>query len=152
MNADRQNHTMSLLVGAGIGAALMYFLDPDRGARRRHLVGDQALGMLRKARRDADKAMRDARNRAQGVIAETRAGLTDDDASDDRIVARVRAELGRHVERASDIDIVVEDGTVRLHGNLPPADATRVVAAIEGVRGVQHVDSRLSETADWEMP
>ena len=152
MNADRQYRTMTLLVGAGIGAALMYFLDPERGARRRHLVEDQALGMLRKTRRDAERAMHDARNRAKGVIAETRGRLTEDDASDDQIVARVRAELGRHVERASDIDIVVEDGTVRLHGNLPPADATRVVAAIEGVRGVQHVDSRLSETADWETP
>jgi osmotically-inducible protein OsmY len=143
MNNERQNQTMTLLAGAGIGAALMYFLDPDRGARRRHLAADQAVSMLNTGQREAGKAMRNARNHARGMIAETRSRFAHEATDDERLLARVRSELGRQVERVNDIDVVVEAGTVTLHGNLPPADATRVASAIERVRGVKRVDSRL---------
>jgi osmotically-inducible protein OsmY len=151
MNTDRQNPTMTLLAGAGIGAALMYFLDPDRGARRRHLAADQAVSMLNTGQREAGKAMRNARNHARGMIAETRGRLGSGNVDDDRLLARVRAELGRQVERVNDIDIVVEGGTVTLHGNLPPTDASRVAQAVERVRGVQRVDSRLTNPTESQM-
>jgi len=150
METDRQKQTMTLLAGAGIGAALMYFLDPDRGARRRHLVADQAVGMLNTGQREAGKAMRNARNHAQGLLAESRNRFRSDTANDERLVARVRAELGRQVERASDIDVSVDGGTVTLHGHLPPADATRVADTIRRVRGVRGVDNRLMDPAGSE--
>ena len=37
----------ALLGGIGIGAALMYLLDPDRGRRRRALVRDKAVHFAR---------------------------------------------------------------------------------------------------------
>jgi hypothetical protein len=40
MQCDRNTNLMSLLGGAGIGAALMYFFDPEEGSRRRHELGD----------------------------------------------------------------------------------------------------------------
>lgn len=40
MQCDRNTNLMSLLGGAGIGAALMYFFDPEEGPRRRHELGD----------------------------------------------------------------------------------------------------------------
>jgi hypothetical protein len=143
MNAERQKQSMTLLAGAGIGAALMYFLDPNDGARRRHLVADQATSMMNKRQRQMGKAMRNARNHAQGMFAKTRGRFQHDDANGEQLLARVRAELGRQVERVSDVDVVVDGATVTLHGRLPSPDATRVVEAIERVRGVERVDNRL---------
>ncbi len=37
------NRQLSLLGGIGLGAALMYMVDPDRGKRRRALVRDKLL-------------------------------------------------------------------------------------------------------------
>jgi osmotically-inducible protein OsmY len=148
MNENRQSQAWTLLAGAGLGAALMYFLDPDRGARRRHLVADQAAGAMHTGRREAGKAVRNARNHARGMIAETRHRLVRDEPSDQQLVGRVRAELGRQVDRARDVDVTVEDGVVTLHGHLPRPDAERVAAAIEHVRGVARVESRLEMPAE----
>ena len=38
----------ALIGGAGLGAGLMYLLDPDRGKRRRALVRDQAARSVRR--------------------------------------------------------------------------------------------------------
>ncbi|MFL5619627.1 MAG: BON domain-containing protein [Gemmatimonadaceae bacterium] len=138
---------MTLLAGAGMGAALMYFLDPGDGARRRHLATDRGTSMLRTSQRETGKAMRNARNHAQGMFAKTRNRFRGDGASGEQLLARVRAELGRQVERVSDIDVVVDGHTVTLHGRLPSPDATRVVEAIQRVRGVERVDSRLTSEA-----
>jgi hypothetical protein len=34
------SHSAQLLLGVGIGAALMFYLDKDRGSRRRSVLGD----------------------------------------------------------------------------------------------------------------
>ncbi len=65
-----------LLGGAGIGAALMYMLDPEKGNRRRALVRDKAIGLKNDAAEMVTSKSRDLRNRAQGVIAETKSALT----------------------------------------------------------------------------
>ncbi len=40
--------TIALLSGIGVGAALMYVLDPDRGRRRRALARDKAVSIAGK--------------------------------------------------------------------------------------------------------
>ena len=40
-----------LLGGLGLGAALMYVLDPERGKRRRALVRDKAVRAAHKSKR-----------------------------------------------------------------------------------------------------
>ena len=59
-----------LLGGIGVGAALMYLLDPERGRTRRARLSDQVTS---KANRFGDAAAaqaRDLRNRAQGFVHE----------------------------------------------------------------------------------
>lgn len=57
----------------GMGAGLMFLLDPGRGARRRALVRDKAIRATRKSR-DAYEATRcDLGNRARGVVADLHA-------------------------------------------------------------------------------
>lgn len=64
-----------LLVGVGLGAALMYLLDPERGRRRRALLRDKLVSASNKTADVASKTARDLRNRTQGLIAETGSAL-----------------------------------------------------------------------------
>ena len=133
----------TLLAGIGIGAAIMYFLDPGRGARRRHVLADKAVSRVHDAQHGARDVALGMRNRATGTIAEVRGRLRDEEVSDDQLVARVRAELGHHVERVRPIEVVAEGGAVTLRGAVSAEDLPRVVATVERVRGVQRVVNNL---------
>src|SRR5919198_206940 len=63
---------LSMLAGIGMGAGLMYWLDPVQGRRRRALVRDQLISGLAQSADLLDKAARDLRNRAWGSAAEAR--------------------------------------------------------------------------------
>jgi uncharacterized protein (TIGR00106 family) len=134
---------LTLLIGLGLGAALMYFLDPDRGARRRALVRDQASSALRQGGRGAQGIAEDARNRAAGTAAEIGGRLRDEQVTDDQLVARVRAQLGHHVERARAIEVVADGGRVVLRGEVGADEVEDVLSTVRGVRGVDHVDNQL---------
>lgn len=60
------------LVWLGLGAAIMYFSDPQTGRRRRADVRNQLEATTRKIQHGADVVVRDASNRAHGLIVETR--------------------------------------------------------------------------------
>jgi len=74
---------MRLLLGLGVGAALMYFLDPDRGARRRSLARDKAVGLSNDARDRISGAAQDLSNRATGMLHEARKAVGGDAAPSD---------------------------------------------------------------------
>ena len=66
------NKKIALIGGLGLGAALMYLLDPDRGRGRRELIREKAEGAANKAGEYADKVSRDIRDRASEVVAEAK--------------------------------------------------------------------------------
>src|SRR5437867_6971449 len=90
------NKGAALVGGVGLGAALMYLFDPDRGKRRRALIRDKVEAAGNKATCYAGKMKRDIRNRAYGVVAETKSVFKQEDVTDDVLVDRVRSKLGRH--------------------------------------------------------
>ena len=143
MTDGRQGQALSLLAGMGLGAALMYFLDPDRGARRRHLVGDQVASIARKSAERARAATENARNHATGRVAELKGRVRDEEVSDPQLEARVRAELGHHVEHVRPIEVHAENGVVTLRGAIPEAELSTVVATVSSVRGVVQVENQL---------
>src|SRR5262245_48863856 len=100
------------LVGVGVGAALMYFFDPDRGKRRRTLVRDKVEAAGNKATDYAEKMGRDIRNRAYGVVAETKALFRHEEVTDDVLADRVRAKLGRYPIHISAIEVSAHEGVV----------------------------------------
>lgn len=63
------HRAISLLAGAGIGAGLMYMLDPRMGRRRRALVRDKMASMAHQAGDAAEVVGRDMKNRARGLAA-----------------------------------------------------------------------------------
>lgn len=81
------NRLSNLLMAAGIGAGLVYFLDPVAGRRRRAQVRDRLVRMAKQTRHNADATIRDARNRAYGTYAELR--------SDAREVAKAATSPSR---------------------------------------------------------
>lgn len=152
MKIERSTEVVALLAGLGIGAALMYLLDPDRGARRRSLLRDKAARASRVAGRGVVDRANDVRNRTQGQVAELRASFANDQLDDDQLVARVRAELGHRVDRARSIEIAAHDGAITIRGQVPPDGADDIVAAVRRVRGVKEVNNELEirSAADTE--
>lgn len=66
------NKKIALVGGLGLGAALMYLFDPDRGGRRRAVIREKAEDAASKAGEYAETVSRDLRNRAHEVVAEAK--------------------------------------------------------------------------------
>ena len=141
------NNQQSFLLGLLSGAALMYLLDPSRGARRRALIRDQVVHgahELDDVRETAGSLARHVRNRARGAVAETRARFRHEPVDDVVLEARVRSELGRLVSDPGEIRVTVDGGLVTLAGSALPAELEKVLSGVEGVAGVREVVSRLA--------
>ena len=67
------NKKLALVGGLGLGAALMYLFDPDRGRGRREVIKEKAEGAANKAGEYAEKMSRDIRDRASEVVSEAKA-------------------------------------------------------------------------------
>lgn len=144
-----EHHSLmsSLATGIGfsaVGMAAMYFLDPNRGARRRALVGDQFTGATTRAPRMMKAAGQDLANRAYGMLAEATNLFRSDDASDQVIEARVRSKMGRAISHPGAVQVNVQDGNVTLEGDVLERDEAALLACVEKVRGVKSVENRLN--------
>jgi hypothetical protein len=138
-----------LVTGAAVGAALLFVLDPNRGAKRRAVLRDKLVRAGHVAREGASATARDTGNRARGVAASFRGRFSDDDASEDVVRERVRATLGRASSHPRALDVDVRDGRVTLRGPILSSEVRDVLAVAAGVRGVRDVVDELEphETA-----
>jgi hypothetical protein len=130
-------------LGAGLGAAMMYFLDPDRGRRRRTMVRDKVNHNIHEANRAIRGTSNDLRHRVHGFFAEVKAAINGDEAGDDVVAVRVRAKMGHVIEHSGSIEVQVSDGHVTLSGPIVAEKVERLLAAVSGVRGVRGVENRL---------
>jgi hypothetical protein len=86
---------MIRLLGAfGIGALCMYFFDPVSGRRRRALTRDQLVRAQHQIGDYAEGTVQDLRNRAQGLVAETR-GLVERKLGERRGASAVDIDLSQ---------------------------------------------------------
>lgn len=138
------------LVAAAAGGAAMYLFDPDRGARRRALLRDQVVHTLRISRDAMDAGARDIANRSTGAVGRARSLLTRRHASDDVLVERVRAKMGRYVSHPGAIEVDASGGTMRLSGSILRDEHDGLLAAVRGVAGVKDIVDSLTvyETAE----
>jgi osmotically-inducible protein OsmY len=136
------NKGVALIGGVGLGAALMYVFDPDRGKRRRALLRDKVEAAGNRAVEKAEKMRRDIGNRAYGVVAETKSIFRHDEVSDGVLVDRVRSRLGRIPVHVGAFDISAHEGTVTLKGQILAAELPEVLRATRFVRGVKAVDNQ----------
>src|SRR5213080_3989065 len=110
------NKGVALVGGVGLGAALMYIFDPDRGKRRRALLRDKVEATGNEISDKAEKMGRDLKNRAYGFVAETKSIFQHDEVTDDVLVDRVRSRLGRISVHIDSFDVAAKDGVVTLRG------------------------------------
>jgi uncharacterized membrane protein len=137
------NQAAGWLSGLGSGSILMYFLDPDRGKRRRALVRDQIVHCLNKTGDGVGTTRRDAAHRVQGLAATARRRLRTPDVSDGRLEARVRSKLGRVVSHPHAVSVTASDGHVTLSGPILASEAGPLLRAVRKVSGVTAVIDQL---------
>src|SRR5512133_2773438 len=122
----------------GLGAALMYLLDPHWGRRRRALVRDQTVHLWHQAEEGWRKAARDLGNRAHGFVAEARSSVLPEPADDEVLVERVRERMGRVVSHPGAITVSVTQGRVRVSGPILAAEVDRLLMAVhDGSAGIK---------------
>ena len=144
----RINRTM--LTGLGVGVGLMYFLDPERGRRRRALIRDKVAHVAH-AGNDAVGAFgRDISHRLAGVGARARGAFHSGSVDDGVLVERVRSRMGRVVSHPHAIEVDAVDGCVRLRGSILQSELPRLMQTIARVRGVRSIDNNLRGLNVWQ--
>jgi osmotically-inducible protein OsmY len=134
-----------LLLGLGAGLALMFFLDPANGRRRRAVVQEKSTHYAREAAHQRDVLARRVLGHLRGAMAAIRQQVQPEPPVEDAILLeRVRAAMGHLVPDPRGVDVRVRCGTVILKGPASAAQIEELVACAGRVRGVREVDNRLS--------
>jgi osmotically-inducible protein OsmY len=132
-----------LMLGCtGLGAGMMYVLDPRLGRRRRALVRDKARAYWRRTGQLISQTARDARQRTYGLIAETksRGAHVPEDAV---LVARVRSQIGHVVSQAEAVEVTACQGRVTLSGSIAAHEVEKLLSSVASIAGVAAVVNRL---------
>lgn len=137
------NKNILFLGGIGIGAGLMYMLDPDKGRRRRALARDAVNHVVSVTDHAVGKTSRDLGNRADGVTAELKKLFRCEEADDQVLAARVRSQLGRNVSHSHAINVATSQGRVTLSGHILAGEVGRLIKRVWAVPGVTCVESKL---------
>ena len=134
---------------AGLGAALMYFFDPQQGNRRRSMLRDRTSAVFRRAGRRAGGAAQSVSSTASGMTQKvTHLREEEKEQPNDATLARkVESEIfrGDDVPKGQ-ISVNAENGVVFLRGEVErPELIQELEQAVRKVQGVQDVQNLLHE-------
>ena len=141
---SKSGSVCSLLAGLCVGAAAMYFLDPQTGRRRRALVRDQVTHAKSVVQEVGQARTKDIAQRATGWWNNLTSAFREHDHSDEAINARIRSRLGRVVKHPEAIDTAVVNGCAALRGTVLPHELDHLLETVRKVPGVKVVDHRLT--------
>ncbi len=174
------SHLTTFLAGAGVGAGLAFFLDPEQGGPRRSQARVQADRGLEKAKAAApadvaekakaaqsgvaDKAQQakvaagQARGKATGAVAKAKDAAPGSGGPDDAtLAAKVETEIFRPADAPKGaVNVDVANGVVFLRGQLE--DQTWIdklgfdAAKVDGVKGVENLLHKPGEPAPTSRP
>ncbi len=137
------------LASAALGAAVMFWLDPNGGRRRRSLARERIGSVGHDLNQTLSAAGRDLGHRAKGMGAQIRSRFSRDRVSDQVLAERVRSALGRAVSHPSAIDVsTTRDGWVRLNGAILAREYPELLDAVCSVRGVREICDELAVYED----
>lgn len=144
---------MAIFIPIALGAGAAFLLDPQQGRRRRALIRDRMVRASREAREFRDAAAQDLRARARGLSYQLRnqaRTLRGGPVTDDVLVERVRANLGRYVSHPHAIRVTAQNGYVTLGGDILAGEHGRLLQALRSVGGVRDCADRLDVHARAE--
>jgi len=129
------------------GAAMMYFLDPDRGRGRRARVGQMVTGCLNDTGTFFRRTGRHLLNRSRGVVHDARGMVPfgrEEDTDGERLLARVRSTIGRVLTYPTQVQLMADaNGAVTLYGRVPASEMDTLLSTVNGVPGVDQIINRL---------
>jgi osmotically-inducible protein OsmY len=141
-------------IGAAIGAAMMWFLDPSAGRRRRALIRDRTLALFRRGARKAERAGGAVATEAYGV-AQKATHLREEpkEYNDETLKSKVESELFRAEDAPKgQVAVNAQKGVVQLRGEVgSPELIDELVQRARSVQGVQDVENLL-HLPDTEAP
>ncbi len=129
------------LLGCLTGAALAYFLDPDRGRRRRVMFADQFHRRLRVAGHWASRKQRHFSHVLESLPHRLTIRLASgvEEVDDGRLIQRIRARMGRVTRYPGAIQVAAARGRVSLSGPVLGDEVERLVKCVRSVPGVRRV-------------
>jgi osmotically-inducible protein OsmY len=133
---------LTTLLLIGIGAALMYLLDPHSGARRRLWLREKWARPTKKEQ--ASLAGAEASNaRVAGAGADDISFTARNDvATDEDLARRVRLALERSLPQPPAVEVIAHHGRVILSGEVSPEEQGTVLACVRAVPGVKEVENQ----------
>jgi uncharacterized membrane protein len=134
---------LRVLGGIGLGAGLMYILDPARGNRRRAIFKDKVVSGLNKTGDAIGTTSRDLGHRTYGLFSSIGSLFSRGEVSDEKLVARVRSKLGRVVSHPHAIEVIVNEGRVTLSGAILADEVDDLLEVVSSVGGVVDIVNRL---------
>ena len=130
--------------GIGLGAGLMYFLDPDRGSRRRTHARNQMTHASHRMRDAARTHGRDLSQRMNGAVDRIREARDSRGGEDDRVLGeRARAKLGQVLSEAHALALDVSRGVITVSGPIVREEVRLAIKALKRVPGVRRVINAL---------
>lgn len=143
-------------LGAAIGAAAAFLLDPQRGRSRRAQLVDRGTAWLRDARRDLERGTRQLTSTLEGKMSALRSGSAAEPPllNDAALAMKVQSELFRDADVAKgDVNVNVEQGVVVLRGEVADSatgerlgDAARAIPGVWEVRNLLHLPGEPAPT------
>jgi uncharacterized membrane protein len=144
MKTERWSWTSAGLFGAG--AVTMYFLDPNRGKRRRAMLEDTFVHSGHELGKFARRFHRDVRHRIEGAVAETRHLFDREQVSDSVLEQQIRTAIGRAVSHPGAVEVNCTEGSVFLGGWVLVDEVNELNSAVRSVTGVKDLSTFLNTT------
>ena len=137
-----------------VGAALMYFFDPQQGNRRRKMTRDRVLAFFRGTGRRAARAGGGVAAQVQGTAKKVqhRQEAPKPQPDDVTLARKVETEIFRDRDvPKGQINVNAEDGVVYLRGEVEENDLIKELEEkarqVQGVQGVENLLHTPSEPA-----
>ena len=132
-------------VGAGLGAGLMYLLDPQGGRGRRAVARDKSVSALKNGGKAAAKTSRHLGNKTKGLVSQAGSKLRRSDLADEgeALLKQVRRKIRRTASHPMAVEVLVQEGNVVLHGLILASEVEGLLAAIQTIEGIAAIENQL---------